>query len=156
MKKILLFTDGSCLGNPGPGGWAAILRYDRTEKELGGGFTLTTNNRMELLGAIMGLSALKEACQVEIYTDSKYLADAIEKDWISGWLANNWKNSAKKPVKNRDLWEQLLPLLDCHTVNFHWVKGHAGHSENERCDVIAKEWASSTNLPPDSGFIASK
>lgn len=156
MKKILLFTDGSCLGNPGPGGWAAILRYDSTERELGGGFALTTNNRMELLGAIMGLSALNEACQVTIYTDSKYLADAIEKNWISGWLANNWKNSAKKPVKNRDLWEQLLPLIDRHTVKFHWVKGHAGHAENERCDIIAKEWASRTSLPDDPGFPNSK
>ena len=153
MKTVHLYTDGSCLGNPGPGGWAAILRFNGNEKELAGGFTLTTNNRMELLAAVMGLAALKEPCRVELYTDSKYLASAITQDWISGWLANGWKNSAKKPVKNRDLWESLLPLLKRHKVSFHWVKGHAGHPENERCDILAKEWASRSGLPPDEAFM---
>ena len=156
MKTILLYTDGSCLGNPGPGGWAAILRFNDVEKELAGGFALTTNNRMELFAAIMGLTALKEHCRVKLYTDSKYLVNAIEEDWISGWLANNWKNSAKKPVKNRDLWELLLPLLERHKVSFYWVKGHAGHPENERCDLTAKEWAMRNDLPDDPGFTGNE
>ncbi len=132
------------------------MRFNGNEKELGGGFALTTNNRMELLAAAMGLAALKEPCQVNLYTDSKYLANAITQDWISGWLANGWKNSAKKPVKNRDLWERLLPLLERHKVKFHWVKGHAGHPENERCDILAKEWAARGGLPADVEFMQSQ
>ena len=148
-----IFTDGSCLGNPGPGGWAAILRYNQTEKEMGGGFALTTNNRMELLGAIQGLLALKQSCVVDLYTDYRYLVDAIEKKWLNSWQNNGRRNSAKKPVKNQDLWEALLPLLNKHKIKWHWVRGHVGHPDNERCDVIAKNQASQPNLPPDQGFI---
>ena len=154
MKTVTLFTDGSCLGNPGPGGWAAILRFRQAEKELAGGFKLTTNNRMELFAAIQGLLALNEPCRVELYTDSKYLADAIEKQWLAGWQKNNWKTAAKKPVKNQDLWVQLLPLLVQHQVNFCWLKGHAGHPENERCDQLARSWAGRSGLPVDTGFVS--
>ena len=147
-----VFTDGSCLGNPGPGGWAAILRYNQTEKELGGGFALTTNNRMELLAAIQALSALKQPCTVDLYTDSRYLVDAVEKKWLTAWQNNGWKKSAKQPVKNQDLWEMLLPLLNKHKIKWHWVRGHVGHPENERCDVLAKNQASQPALPPDQGF----
>lgn len=152
MKQVQIFTDGSCLGNPGPGGWAAILRYAQTEKELAGGFALTTNNRMELMAAIQALSILKQRCAVNLYTDSRYLVDAVEKHWLKSWLANGWRNSAKKPVKNQDLWEMLVPLLDKHEIKWHWVRGHAGHPENERCDLIAKTQASYPALPPDLGF----
>ncbi|MBQ4133811.1 MAG: ribonuclease HI [Desulfovibrionaceae bacterium] len=152
MKQVALFTDGSCLGNPGPGGWAAILRFRQIEKELAGGFSATTNNRMELFAALQGLQALKEPCDVELYTDSRYLANAIENKWLEGWRKNNWKTAAKKPVKNQDLWEQLIPLLQRHQVTFRWVKGHAGHPENERCDCLARQWAAKAALPPDPGF----
>ncbi len=152
MKQVVLFTDGSCLGNPGPGGWAAILRFKQMEKELAGGFRVTTNNRMELFAALKGLQALKEPCRVELYTDSKYLANAITNKWLAGWQKNNWKTAAKKPVKNRDLWESLLPLLEQHDVVFHWVKGHAGQPENERCDELARKWAAQPGLPVDIGF----
>ena len=153
MKQVQIFTDGSCLGNPGPGGWAAILRYNQSEKEMGGGVALTTNNRMELLAAIEALLALKQPCKVDLYTDSRYLVDAVEKKWLNSWQNNGWRNSAKKPVKNRDMWEMLLPLLNKHQIKWHWVRGHVGHPENERCDVIAKNQASQSGLPPDQGFI---
>ena len=153
MKQVQIFTDGSCLGNPGPGGWAAILRYNQSEKEMGGGVALTTNNRMELLAAIEALLALKQPCKVDLYTDSRYLVDAVEKKWLNSWQNNGWRNSAKKPVKNQDLWEMLLPLLNKHQIKWHWVRGHVGHPENERCDVIAKNQASQPGLPPDQGFI---
>lgn len=152
MKQILIFTDGSCLGNPGPGGWAAILRYNKTEKEIFGGFALSTNNRMELTAAIMGLLALKEPCNATIYTDSKYLVDSVEKGWLVGWQKNSWRNASKKPVKNQDLWQRILPLLSKHHVKFCWVKGHDGHVENERCDIMAKNQAARIDLPPDPGF----
>ena len=141
MKKIELFTDGACSGNPGPGGWGAILRYNGHEKELCGGEAETTNNRMELTAVIEGLSALKESCEIELFTDSKYVCDAVAKRWVYSWKANGWKKADKKPALNVDLWEKLLELLDTHKVNFNWIKGHAGHPENERCDTLAVEYS---------------
>ena len=140
MKKIELFTDGACSGNPGPGGWGAILRYNGHEKELCGGEAETTNNRMELTAVIEGLSALKEPCEIELFTDSKYVCDAVTKRWVYSWKANGWKKADKKPALNVDLWEKLLELLDTNKVNFNWIKGHAGHPENERCDTLAVEY----------------
>ncbi len=138
MKKFVeLFTDGACSGNPGPGGWGAILRYAGKEKELCGGDSQTTNNRMELLAVINGLKALKEPCVVKITTDSKYVSDAVTLGWAKSWQQNGWKKADKKPALNSDLWQELLDLLDMHDVQFNWVKGHAGHPENERCDAMA-------------------
>lgn len=137
MKKIEIFTDGACSGNPGPGGYGVILRYKGTSKELWGGDPSTTNNRMELTAVITALSALKEPCEVELYSDSKYIIDAVTKGWAKKWRANNWVKSDKKKALNSDLWEKLLDLLEVHKVNFNWVKGHAGHPENERCDKLA-------------------
>lgn len=137
MKKVEIFTDGACSGNPGPGGWGAILRFQGKTKELSGGEPHTTNNRMELSGVISALSALKEPCEVVLTTDSKYVVDAITKGWARGWKKNGWKKADKKPALNSDLWDKLLTLLDLHTVTFVWVKGHAGHPENERCDKLA-------------------
>lgn len=139
MKKIEMFTDGACSGNPGPGGWGTILRYGKTEKELTGGEADTTNNRMELTAVIEGLSALKESCEVDLYTDSKYVCDAVTKRWVYGWREKGWIKADKKPALNVDLWQKLLDLLEKHTVNFIWIKGHAGHEENERCDRMAVE-----------------
>lgn len=138
MKKYVeLFTDGACSGNPGPGGWGAILRYAGKEKELCGGDSSTTNNRMELSAVIGGLKALKEPCLVKITTDSKYVVDSVTKGWARSWQQNGWRKADKKPALNSDLWEELLALLDIHEVEFNWVKGHAGHPENERCDAMA-------------------
>lgn len=137
MKKIKIFTDGACSGNPGPGGWGAILKYKETVKELSGGEPHTTNNRMELSAVIFALSALKEPCEVTLTTDSKYIVDAVTKGWAIGWRKRGWVKSDKKPALNSDLWEKLLNLLDIHKVTFVWVKGHAGHPENERCDTLA-------------------
>lgn len=137
MKFVELFTDGACSGNPGPGGWGAVLRYNGREKELSGGEKETTNNRMELTAAIMGLAALKEPCEVRLVTDSKYVADGITKGWAESWRKNNWRKADKKPALNPDLWEQLLDLVNTHKVTIEWVKGHAGHPENERCDQLA-------------------
>ena len=140
MKYIELFTDGACSGNPGPGGWGVVLRYNGHEKELSGGEKETTNNRMELTAAIMGLSALKEPCKVRLVTDSKYVADGITKGWAESWRKNNWRKADKKPALNPDLWEKLLDLIAEHDVTIDWVKGHAGHPENERCDRLAVEF----------------
>ena len=137
MKEVTIYTDGACSGNPGPGGWAAILRYRGREKVLSGGEAHTTNNRMELTAVITGLSALKEPCAVTLYSDSKYIIDAIQKGWAKKWRANGWMRNAKDPALNPDLWEKLLDLLEKHEVTFVWVKGHAGHPENERCDQLA-------------------
>ena len=137
MKFVELFTDGACSGNPGPGGWGAVLRYNGREKELSGGEKETTNNRMELTAAIMGLAALKEPCEVRLVTDSKYVADGITKGWAESWRKNNWRKADKKPALNPDLWERLLDLVNTHKVTIEWVKGHAGHPENERCDQLA-------------------
>ncbi len=151
-KLVHAFTDGSCLGNPGPGGWAAILRFGVAEKVLSGGYSRTTNNRMEIMAALQALEALREPCRVFLMTDSRYLCDAVEKNWLGSWQRNGWKNASKKPVKNRDLWERLLPLLGRHTVCFTWLEGHAGHPQNERADAIARDAAMGPSLPPDEGF----
>ena len=140
MKKVQLFSDGSCLGNPGPGGWGAILRFNGTDKELSGSQQNTTNNQMELLAVIRGLSALKPPCKVEIFSDSSYVVKAIN-EWLEGWVKKGWKNSAKKDVKNRDLWQEYLEVSALHEITAHWVKGHAGHPENERCDILARDEA---------------
>ncbi len=140
LKSVDIFTDGACSGNPGPGGWGVILRFGSYEKELSGGEKKTTNNRMELTAAIMGLSALKEKCKVRLVTDSKYVADGITKGWAASWQKNGWKKADKKPALNPDLWERLLELVDYHDVTIDWVKGHAGHPENERCDKLAVEF----------------
>lgn len=138
MKKFVeIWTDGACSGNPGAGGYGVILRYNGKEKELSGGDANTTNNRMELMGVITGLSALKEPCKVTLTTDSKYVVDSITKGWVYNWKKKGWIKSDKKPALNVDLWEKLLPLLETHEVTFVWVKGHAGHAENERCDKLA-------------------
>lgn len=140
MKTIEIYTDGACSGNPGPGGWGVVMRYGSHEKELSGGEINTTNNRMELTAVIMGLSALKEPCSVKLVTDSKYVADAIGKGWARNWQKNNWRKADKKPALNSDLWERLLELVDTHDVMIEWVKGHAGHPENERCDRLAVDF----------------
>lgn len=137
IKTVEIFTDGACSGNPGAGGYGVVLRYGNHEKELSGGESNTTNNRMELMGVIAGLSALKEPCKVILTTDSKYVVDSITKGWVYNWQKKNWIKSDKKPALNVDLWKQLLLLLDKHEVTFNWVKGHAGHPENERCDRLA-------------------
>lgn len=137
MKNVEIFTDGACSGNPGPGGWGALLRYNGKEKELSGGEKETTNNRMELTAAIMALRALKEPCKVTLTTDSKYLADGIEKGWAASWKKNGWRKADKKPALNVDLWEEILELFSKHDISINWVKGHNGHPENERCDALA-------------------
>jgi ribonuclease HI len=134
---VEIFTDGACSGNPGPGGWGAILRYGEVEKELAGGETPTTNNRMEMMAAIAGLEALKLPCRVRLYTDSQYLRDGITK-WISAWKARGWRTADKKPVKNVDLWQRLEQAAALHKIEWHWVRGHAGHPENERADALAR------------------
>lgn len=137
MKKIRIYTDGACSGNPGKGGWGAILVYKNNEKEISGGEIKTTNNRMELTAVINALSVLKEPCEVILTTDSKYVCDSITKGWVYSWQKNSWKKADKKPALNVDLWQKLLPLLETHSVTFKWVKGHDGHEYNERCDTLA-------------------
>ena len=137
MKQVDIFTDGACSGNPGPGGWGALLRYGHVEKELSGGETETTNNRMELTAAIRALDALKQPCKVDLYTDSAYVRDGITQ-WIEGWQRNGWKTASRKPVKNADLWQELERARSRHQVTWHWIKGHAGHPENERADELAR------------------
>ena len=137
MKTVEIYTDGACSGNPGPGGWGAILRYNGVERELSGGAEQTTNNRMELSGVIAALQALKEACIVELYSDSKYVIDALEKGWAWGWRKKGWIKSDKKPAMNSDLWEALLDLTRKHEMHYHWVKGHADNEYNNRCDALA-------------------
>lgn len=139
MKEVFIYTDGACSGNPGPGGWGAVLVYGKNEKQMSGNEKETTNNRMELTGVIKALEALKESCKVTLTTDSKYVCDAINQKWVYSWQKNNWKKADKKPALNVDLWEQLLPLLEKHEVTFVWVKGHNGHKYNEICDKLAVE-----------------
>ena len=136
LPEVEIFTDGACRGNPGPGGWAALLRTGDKQREISGGEALTTNNRMELRAAIEGLNALKKPCRVELHTDSNYVRDGITK-WIHGWKRNGWRTADKKPVKNADLWEALLEAAARHQVTWHWVKGHSGHPENDRVDTLA-------------------
>ena len=137
MKTVTIYTDGACSGNPGPGGWGAILCYHGSEKELSGGEAQTTNNRMELTAVIRALRALKEPCAVELYSDSKYVVDALEKGWAKSWQKKGWIKSDKKPALNPDLWEELLALCDRHELRCHWVKGHADNRYNNRCDELA-------------------
>ena len=137
MKQVTIYTDGACSGNPGPGGWGAILEWNGVEKELSGGEAQTTNNRMELTGVIRALSALKEPCEVDLYTDSKYVLDALTKGWAKGWRARGWVKGDKKPALNPDLWQTLLELTEWHTMHYHWVKGHADNPKNNRCDQLA-------------------
>lgn len=134
--KVVLYTDGACKGNPGPGGWGVVLRYGDANKMLHGGEANTTNNRMELMAAIQGLKALRRACSVELYTDSQYVRKGIT-EWMAGWKRNGWKTAAKKPVKNEDLWRELDNEVARHTVNWHWVKGHSGNPDNELADELA-------------------
>lgn len=141
MKTVEIFTDGACSGNPGPGGWGAILRYAGHELELSGGEEMTTNNRMELSALIAALAKLKEKCSLIIYTDSKYLADAFNQGWIFNWIKKGWKKADNSPVLNVELWQELMSLLNGHEYKFIWVKGHAGHPENERCDALATAYA---------------
>jgi len=136
LAKVEIFTDGACRGNPGPGGWAALIRMGARERELSGGETLTTNNRMELLAAIEALKALKRPCRVQLTTDSNYVRDGITK-WIHGWMRNGWRTADRKPVKNADLWQALLDAAEPHRIEWHWVKGHSGHAENDRVDELA-------------------
>lgn len=140
LSFVEIFTDGACSGNPGPGGWGVILRYGDAEKELSGGERETTNNRMELTAVIKGLEALKRRCKVKIYSDSSYVVNGIEKGWARSWKENGWRKKDKKPALNADLWDRLLSLLDLHEYEFEWVRGHAGHPENERCDRLAVEY----------------
>ena len=137
MRKIIVYTDGACRFNPGPGGWAAVLLYGENKKEIHGGEADTTNNKMELTAVIKALQALKEPCEIEVFSDSKYVIDSITKGWVYNWQKNNWKKSDKRPALNVELWQQLLPLLKTHNVNFNWVKGHADTPLNERCDELA-------------------
>lgn len=147
--KIYLYTDGAASGNPGPGGWAAILKCAGLSKEMSGGFAHTTNNRMELLAVIKGLQAIRwERADVEVWSDSQYVVKAITEGWLDRWVLKNWKK-----VKNPDLWQEFLPLYKAHNVTFHWLKGHAGHPENERCDALAVAAYSQPDLPQDSGYI---
>lgn len=139
MKHIQIFTDGACSGNPGPGGWGAILRYKAHEKELSGGEAETTNNRMELMALIAALEQLKEPCEIDLCSDSQYVINGLQKGWAKGWRTRGWKKADKSPALNSDLWARLLDLSEAHTIHYNWIKGHAGHPENERCDRLAVE-----------------
>lgn len=152
LKQVDLFSDGACLGNPGPGGYGVILAYGGHRRELSGGFRKTTNNRMELMAAITGLQALKQRCAVRLVSDSEYLVNAIAKRWVFGWRSRGWKRGEGKVVPNADLWVEILKLIEFHVLSLEWVEGHAGHPENERCDRLARAAASGTELPPDVGY----
>lgn len=156
--KVIVHTDGASRGNPGPGGYGAVLAYTAPSGkehtlELSGGYERTTNNRMELLGVIAALEALKRPCEVEVHSDSQYVCNAFNQHWVEGWIRRGWKTSAKKPVKNVDLWKRLLAAKDPHQVSFHWVKGHAGHALNERCDELATTAADTPPRLTDTGFV---
>ena len=170
-KEVSIYTDGACLGNPGRGGYGVVLCYNANQKQLSGGFRLTTNNRMEIMAAIVGLEALKSPCKVNLYTDSKYLADAMTKGWAQRWKTQHtvrfrwikghaghelecWRRNKREKAVNPDLWSKLLKLCEQHTVRFRWIKGHAGHEWNEICDKLSKEAASENNLPDDDGYIS--
>ena len=154
MKNIEIYTDGACLGNPGPGGYAAILTYKENEKEISGGFKRTTNNRMELYAALAALETLKVRCSVIIYSDSRYLVDSIQKGWLENWQENNWMRTKNEEAVNRDLWERLAIQLNRHQVMFLWVKGHSNNAYNNRCDALAQTAAGGAELPEDTGYKA--
>ncbi|OLN24758.1 Ribonuclease HI [Desulfovibrio sp. DV] len=151
-KTIMIYTDGACLGNPGPGGYGAVIDCNGERREISGGRKLTTNNRMELLAVLEALELLEEPSIVSLVTDSRYVHDAIEKRWLASWIKKGWVNSERKPVKNQDLWQRMIPLIARHKVKFNWVRGHAGHPENERCDVLARNAATSRGLLADEGY----
>ena len=155
-KYVTIYTDGACIANPGPGGYGTVLMYKGRRRELSGGYRLTTNNRMEMLAAIVALEALKESCRVTIHTDSEYLANAVEKGWARRWKANGWRRNKKEKALNPDLWERLITLCDSHEVEFKWIRGHAGDIENERCDSLAIQAAQQSTLIVDEGYEASK
>jgi len=152
LKRVTIYTDGACLGNPGPGGYGVVLLYKGRRKELSGGYRKTTNNRMEIMAAIVGLKALKEKCEATLYSDSEYLVKAMTEGWVERWRKNNWRRNRKEKALNPDLWEQLLQLYEYHQVEFKWVKGHAKSAENNRCDELALEAAQQSNLPVDEGY----
>jgi len=150
--NVIIYADGACLGNPGPGGYGTVLLFQDKRKELSGGYRRTTNNRMELMAAIVGLEALKAPSKVVLYSDSKYVVDAVEKGWARGWRRNGWRKADKQMAMNPDLWERLLDVCARHNVRFEWVKGHAGNVENERCDALANAAALLQELQPDPGY----
>ncbi|MCL2235917.1 MAG: ribonuclease HI [Defluviitaleaceae bacterium] len=152
MKNVDVYTDGACSGNPGPGGFGVVLLHGKHRKEISGAYTRTTNNRMEILAAIVALEALKEPCLVRLYSDSRYLVDAIEKGWVERWRTNGWKRNKTEMAVNVDLWERLLPMLDKHKVEFIWVKGHASNVENNRCDQLARAAIEAGNFTEDVGY----
>ncbi len=153
FKNVTIYTDGACLGNPGPGGYGVILLYQDYKRELSGGYSKTTNNRMEIMAAIVGLATLKEKCRVTLYSDSEYLVKAMSRGWVQRWRANGWKRNKREKALNADLWEKLLQLCEYHEVQFTWVKGHAGTPENIRCDELAMQAAQRPNLLGDEGYI---
>ena len=153
MKRLSIYTDGACSGNPGRGGYGIVMLYNEHKKEMSAGYRLTTNNRMELLAVIVALEALKEPCIVDLYSDSKHVVDSIEKGWVYGWKKKGWIKSDKQPALNVDLWEKLLPLLERHEVHFRWVKGHNDNKYNERCDILAVAASNSNELLEDVNYI---
>ena len=156
LKHVTIYTDGACTGNPGPGGYGVVLSFGDKRRELSGGYRRTTNNRMEIMAAIIGLETLKYPCQVSLYTDSQYLVNSIEKGWVNGWKAKGWRKADGKMAVNVDLWIRLLPLLQTHKVKFVWIKGHAETEENNVCDRLAVAAAHLPGLPPDTGYEQSK
>ena len=151
-EQVTVYTDGACLGNPGPGGYGAVLLYGSQRKELSGGFKLTTNNRMEITAALVALEALQKPCRVLLYSDSQYVVNAMSKGWAQRWQANGWKRNKREDAVNPDLWERMLELCQRHTVEFRWVRGHGGDKENERCDQLAVAAARDSGLPDDAGY----
>ena len=153
-KSVTIYSDGACLGNPGPGGYGTVLLFGTHRKELSAGFRRTTNNRMELLGAIVGLEALTQPCKVDMWSDSQYLVHALTKGWLDSWQKRGWRTASKEPVKNQDLWQRLLRAMETHTIAWHWVRGHTGDVENERCDELAVAAANGSDLLVDEGCPA--
>ena len=151
-RQVTVYTDGACMGNPGPGGYGAVLEFGEHRRELSGGYRLTTNNRMELMGPIVALETLKESCSVTLYSDSRYVVDAVSQGWARRWQAKGWMRNKKDPAVNPDLWARLLSLCDRHDVEFQWVPGHAGIAQNERCDQLAVNAAHQASLPADEGY----
>lgn len=152
LKDVTIYSDGACLGNPGPGGYGAIIISDGGRRELSAGYRLTTNNRMEIMGALAALESLKESCRVSLYTDSQYVVKAMSLGWAAGWRAKGWRRRGKAPALNPDLWEKLLRVCERHRVTFHWVKGHSTSAENNRCDELANRAACRPDLPEDGGY----
>ncbi len=155
-RNVIIYTDGACTGNPGPGGYGVVLLYENRRKELSGGFQRTTNNRMEMMAAIAGLKALNQQCDVVLYSDSQYLVDAMTKGWARRWRSKGWMRNKEEKALNSDLWEELLTLCQRHRIEFRWVRGHAGKAENERCDQLAVQAARQPNLPRDEGYETTK